>query len=136
MAYVIDASVAVKFLAREIGTEQALRYLDLPDALFAPDMVMIEVANALWKKVKDSELLEVHVERALDDLPEFFDPLVPTTALLAEAFSLSFRLRHPVYDCVYLVLAMREGVRLVTADRRFLAATKRMNLDGHVELLA
>ena len=135
MAFVIDASVAVKFLAHEAGSDQALAYVDAQDALIAPDLVVVEVANALWKKVKDSELLEVHAERALDDLPEFFDPLSPTIELMSDAFRLSFRLRHAVYDCVYLALAIRRGATLVTADRKFFNAARRGRLDGHLRLL-
>ena len=86
-----------------------MAYIDAPDDLIAPDLILLETANALLNKVKISQLLELHAERAFGDLPLFFARLEPTPAYLREAFRLAFRLRHAVYDCVYLALAMAEG---------------------------
>jgi predicted nucleic acid-binding protein len=130
---VIDASVAVKFLVKELGSPQALQYLDAPDPLIAPDFIVLEVANALWRKVKTSELLEIHTSRMLDDMPAFFAVLHPSIELIDEAFRLSFRLRHPVYDCLYLALAMREQATLVTADRKFVKAVERGGMAAHMD---
>ena len=135
MTFVIDASVAVKFLTLQAGSEQAFAYIDSPEALIAPDLIVPEVANALWKKVKQSELLEIHAQRSIDDLPEFFVSLESTVVLMRDAFRLSFQLRHAVYDCVYLALAIRESAILVTADRKFMNAIGRHKLERFAELL-
>jgi len=45
--------------------------------------------------------------------------------LAPEAFRLARLLDHPVYDCLYLALAMESGAPVVTADRRFAAAAAR-----------
>ncbi len=50
-------------------------------------------------------------------LPALFDTLVPSAELVERACTLALGLDHPVYDCLYLALAEREGVALVTADR-------------------
>ena len=49
-----------------------------------------------------------------------------------EALRLAQLLDHPVYDCVYLALALLREVPVVTADRRFVAAAAR---DPDVSLL-
>ncbi len=136
MPLVVDASVAVKFLVREPSTEDARRLLAIPDALIAPDWILVEAANTFWKKVKRSELLIVHAERHLADLPEFFETLYPASELIGDALNLSFRLRHAVYDCLYLALALREGCRLVTADDGFSAAIVRAGLGESLESFA
>jgi predicted nucleic acid-binding protein len=136
MPLVVDASVAVKFLVREPGNEEARRLLAIPDALIAPDWILLEAASAFWKKVKRSELLLVHAERHLADLPEFFETLYPASELIGDALSLSFRLRHAVYDCVYLALALREECRLVTADEEFSAAIVRAGFEKSLESFA
>jgi predicted nucleic acid-binding protein len=133
MPLVVDASVAVKFLVREADTDQARRFLSIPEPLIAPDWLLAEAANTFWKKVKRSELLIVHAERHLDDLPEFFETLYPTSELVREALRLSFRLRHAVYDCLYLALAIREECRLVTADVEFATAIARAGLQEKLE---
>jgi predicted nucleic acid-binding protein len=47
MKWVVDASVAAKWLAPEEDSAQALKYLNAE--LLAPDLLFAEVANILWK---------------------------------------------------------------------------------------
>jgi predicted nucleic acid-binding protein len=47
--------------------------------------------------------------------------LRPTAPLAPAAASIALALDHAIYDCFYLALAEIEGMRLATADRRFLA---------------
>lgn len=135
MALVVDASVAVKFVLRETGTEAARHLLAIPDPLIAPDWLLAEAASAMWKKVKRSELLAVHAERNLELLPEFFERLHPSRSLVTDAFAWSLRLRHPVYDCVYLALALREDCRIVTADEKFYGALVKGGIEDQASLL-
>ncbi|WP_068072662.1 type II toxin-antitoxin system VapC family toxin [Novosphingobium lentum] len=132
---VIDASVAFKFVVEELGSSQALAYLDTDEPLIAPDLILIEVASALWKRVKESELLELHAERSLHGLPEFFARIDRMTDYMDEAFRLSFRLRHPIYDCIYLAQAVRENAVLVTADKKLVKAAARTGLGQFVRQL-
>ena len=119
MTLVVDASVAVKFLVREHDIDHARTLITSPQVLIAPDWLLIEAASTFWKKVKRSELLAVHAERHMDDLPLFFGKLFSSAELAAEALKLALRLKHSVYDCLYLALAIRENTRLVTADEPF-----------------
>lgn len=136
MMLVVDASVAVKFLVREPGNAEARRLLALPDSLIAPDWILAEAASTFWKKVKRSELLVVHAERHLSDLPRFFETLYPSVDLVRDAFDWSIKLRHPIYDCIYLALAVRENCRLVTADVEFAEAVARGGLEDRLEAFA
>jgi len=96
-------------------------------------LLLIEAANSFWKKVKRSELLILHSERHLADLPRFFQQLHAASDLVGAALEWSFRLRHPVYDCLYLALAVREDCKLVTADEEFEAAVSRAGLGERLE---
>jgi predicted nucleic acid-binding protein len=61
----------------------------------------------------------------------------PAVGLLDEALALGLALAHPVYDCVYLALAIASDARVVTADRRFrLAAQREPGLEDRVVLLS
>ncbi len=135
MTLVVDASVAVKWLVREPGNDAARALFDLPDPLIAPDWLLVEAASTFWRKVKRSELLEIHAERHMDDLPEFFSELFESSELAKDALRIGFRLRHSVYDCLYLALAEREDCQLVTADAEFFAAIKRGRLEHRAILL-
>jgi predicted nucleic acid-binding protein len=135
LTLVIDASVAVKWMVREPGNDVARELFELPDPLVAPDWLLIEAASTFWKKVKGGELLELHAERHLQDLPEFFSRLYESHGLAHAALGLSFRLRHSVYDCLYLALAVRENCQVVTADVGFFEAMKRVGFDSTAVLL-
>lgn len=96
----------------------------------------MEAASAFSRKVRDSELLLVHAKRHLEELPNFFERLYPSQPLAEAALLLSYRLRHPIYDCLYLALAEREDTRLVTADQEFAAVAYAKGFGARVELLA
>ncbi len=132
MTLVVDASVAVKFLVREHDTDQARKLITSPEVLIAPDWLLIDAANTFWKKVKRSELLAIHAERHMDDLPLFFGKLFSSAELAEESLKLALRLKHPVYGCVYLALAVREKTRLVTADESFHSRVVENGMGGQI----
>lgn len=133
---VIDASVAVKFVTVEVGSDAADALVAGTETLIAPDWLLIEAASALWNKVKRSELLEIHAKDGLASLPAYFAKLYPAVDLLKSTYRLSFQLRHPVYDCLYLALAIEESATLITADSDFEKAIQRAGLGAHVLRLA
>jgi predicted nucleic acid-binding protein len=121
---VIDASVAVKWFVEQDGADEA-RALGGPSAvLIAPDLVLAEIASALWKYVRAAMIAEDAAKTALARAPSAFSWLVPLEELLASAFELSLAMRHPIYDCFYLALARQENAPLITADKRLAAAAK------------
>jgi predicted nucleic acid-binding protein len=112
--FVIDASVAIKWVIQETGTEAALQLRR--HRLLAPDLLIPEVSNILWKKVRRGELLEQEALVAAGLLARSDIDLVPMRALLEPATRLAVLLDHPAYDCVYLALAGINGCDFVTAD--------------------
>ena len=86
--------------------------------LSAPDLLVAECANILWKKVAHSELTEEEAMLAARILQRAEIELHPMRALLEPAAQLAIDLDHPAYDCVYLALAMANGWQLVTPDAR------------------
>jgi predicted nucleic acid-binding protein len=128
VSYVVDASVAMKWLLPEPLSDQAARLLDHPAGLSAPDMLLVEAANVLWRKAARREISGGEAAQALALLDGSGLDLRPVRPLAARALELARILEHPVYDCVYLALAERERVPLVTADARFIAAISRRRL--------
>ena len=128
MSYVVDASVAMKWLVPEPLSDQAARLLDHPASLSAPDLLLVEAANVLWRKTARREITGGEADRALAILDGSGIDLYPVRPLIARALELARTLEHPVYDCVYLALAGRERIPLVTADTRFIAAISRHRL--------
>jgi predicted nucleic acid-binding protein len=122
MAMVVDASVAFKWFVPEPDSDRALALFETTEPLYAPDLVLTEVSNAMWARLR--KLGGAHgpaVKAAASALPRMLTLLVPVVELLPRAIELAFDLQHPIYDCIYLALAEREKAALITADRRLIA---------------
>lgn len=121
----VDASVALKWVLDEPGSQAAAELLD-GRSLSAPPLLATEVANALWVAVRRGQLTGAEAEDALDlILRAPFQPPPSGLALPRRALELAQLLDHPVYDCTYLALAIALERPVVTADRRFAAAASR-----------
>ncbi len=116
---VVDASVAVKWVVEEEGTAEALRLLQ-SEALSAPDLLVAECANILWKKVKRGELDEREAELAARLIQRADIEILPTRPLMERTLELALALDHAAYDCLYLALALQNDWQFVTADERLL----------------
>jgi predicted nucleic acid-binding protein len=122
MRTVVDASVALKWYFPELGSDQAKRVLaeaiDGERQLLAPDLILIEFANVLWKKVQREECDRGEAEEILDAFGTDAPRLVASVPLVPRALELALRLGEVVYDCVYLAAAIEGEASLVTADAR------------------
>lgn len=123
MKWVVDASVAAKWLAPEAESLQAERLLD--HELVVPDLLFPEVANILWKKQARGEMNVMTAEAAARWLLQVPLQVHDSAACMKQALALSIRLGHPAYDCVYLALARMAECPMVTADRRFFERLQR-----------
>ncbi len=120
MKFVVDASVAVKWFVDETGSVEA-RALQGHD-LLAPDLFFAEVANVLWglrrRRLLTNEAYTVRID-ALAAAPV---AVTRTRDLIEMAAGLAVHMDHPVYDCIYVALAMHAGCQFVTADKKLHAA--------------
>jgi predicted nucleic acid-binding protein len=116
---VIDASIAVKWVVEEDGTPEALA-IRQKARLIAPDLLIAECANILWKKVQRRELVKQEALIAARLLQGADIELLPMRSLCETATRISIEVNHPAYDCLYLALAVEKQCRFVTADDRFL----------------
>ena len=122
MHFVVDASVAVKWLVAEEDTDVAQELATSGHDLHAPRLMASEVANALWRKVRAGEIERRAAGILLANVPNMPVRWGADEIVAADAMRLAQALDHPVYDCVYLALAHRVGATMLTADRRFVTA--------------
>lgn len=115
---VIDSSIALQWVLPEADGERSRVYLGAPDA-GAPDVILLEVANVLAKKVRSALMSGDEAQNALSIVRDGLDRIVESSSLVSRALELSVALNHPVYDCVFLACAEYAGGQLVTRDAPF-----------------
>lgn len=121
MKYVVDASVAVKWLVEEVGSSEARGVLSSGATLLAPELIVAEISNVAWKKLGRQEISSEHALAMIRLLPRLLDGLARLSPLAEAALTIGRDLDHPIYDAFYLALAEREGAVVVSDDQRLLS---------------
>ena len=116
--FVVYASVAIKWWVTEVHSADALRYLDPDIGREAPDLLLAEVGNILWKKVNRGELTRAEVEVIAADLVQADVVIHPVGPLLVASLRIALETGRSSYDCAYLALAEAIGGAVATADRK------------------
>jgi len=134
---VVDASVAIKWYIPEPDSVQAAPLLDGRAQLLAPDLLTAELGNILWKKTRAGELSGADAADIADAFASVCPVIIwPSTLLLGGALDLAVNFQRPVYDALYLALAVAQNCPLITADDRLARAIQRTKLRPFVRLLS
>lgn len=127
MRIVLDSCVALKWVLPESDSPKALALraefqLGIHD-LLAPDVFPAEVAHALLRAERRNLVQngEVHLANVLSTPPDFHSSL----PLLLRAYDIASQRKCGAYDCLYVALAEREQVELVTSDKKMINALQR-----------
>lgn len=123
MSYLVDASVALKLVIDEAGS-QAARTLAETEDLLAPELMWLECANVLWVKSRRGQIAASDGQLALEALTSGPIARLSTHDLIQTAHGIALALDRSVYDCLYLAAAIRENAILVSADAKFVRAAK------------
>ena len=118
---VLDASAAVELLLNTpAGRRVSSRLADETEAIHAPYLIDIEVAQVLRRHVLHELLADTRAVWALDRWRDLDIERYPHAPLLDRVW----QLRHNVsaYDAVYVALAEALSIPLVTGDGRLARA--------------
>lgn len=119
MSLVVDASVALKWFVDEESSMAAKDLLRSSIPLLAPDLIILEVTNGVWKKVLRGEIESIQARTIAMAMQHSDLELYPSATFNDRALEIALSLQHPIYDCLYLACAEATGGGVVTADRRF-----------------
>jgi predicted nucleic acid-binding protein len=138
--YVVDASVAVKWIVQEeksLIARQLLakegddfsNFFVIPNIRIAPALLPLEVHYTVAKKFIRKEVSLDQLVCCISAILEVIDEVIPLDNALLEkaaAFSFGWALEGKplddvrpfgIYDCIYIAVASQFGATLVTSDK-------------------
>lgn len=116
--FIIDCSVAAKWLFREKDSKQAEKLLQQLPSFKVPDLFVIELDSVITKKVRKRELdskTAPEIRKKARKLP--YD-IVKYSEIHRFAFDISISLPVTLYDATYVATAVEKDGILYTADKR------------------
>lgn len=132
---VVDASVVVKWFVEEPLHTEARHIYKYQQDILAPEFVLVEVANATWKKVQRKEIGASQAHEIINLAAESVPGFIHSPNILSHATHLAIELAHPVYDCLYLACLDAPQDVLVTGDKRFFNKVKQSHLADQIRYL-
>jgi predicted nucleic acid-binding protein len=114
---VIDASILVKFILKEEGWNKIADFLKA--GTISVDLVIKETVNAIWKRVMRKEISLEETKSMFEAMKEILNKAViieNEMDYIDEAFEISIRQNITVYASLYIALAKKKKLELLTAD--------------------
>jgi predicted nucleic acid-binding protein len=115
--FVVDASAVVKLFIREDHSEACEKKVNNTQ-LFAPDLLWVESAGVLRKKVNGKEITAQDATNIMLEMLRLPVDTYPSWSLVRRALLISLETGRSVYDCMYIALAIEQDCKVLTADER------------------
>jgi predicted nucleic acid-binding protein len=125
---VADSSVVAKWILPEPDSTAALAILadnvKHGGVVVVLDLALIEVANAIWRRVHRRLIDVAHGERLLDELTRIPVHIQPASQLLKPAFVIAARYDRSAYDALFVAACDVLNLPGVTADEPLVRAVQ------------
>jgi predicted nucleic acid-binding protein len=143
---VVDASVAIKWVVDEEGSEFARQLLpseaSASGELYAPSIILIETHYALSRRFNKGLVVFEQLAGAVDYIKALVTIRPLDVPLIGEAQMISLGVTSlsdigvssqgrpfSIYDSLYIAQALSLGAKLVTADRNQAAVARRLHVE-------
>ncbi len=91
------------------------------DQIIAPELIIYEVTNALWKReyiIKDLQNGKLHLSLLYDLISAGkITVIFPNEELMQDSYSIAKRNDITIYDAIFICLALKLGLILRTFDK-------------------
>jgi len=129
---VVDASIALKWVMTEAGSDEAsLLLADMVDrdlSLVAPEHLLGEIGNGLRKRVAQGALSADDALAAMEAIAALDLELVGGSERWFRSLSAALEWEVTTYDALYVLLAVDLDAELITADVRLAESAGRKSL--------
>lgn len=130
--FVVDSSIAAKWFLPETHSIHALRLLGAEHELLAPDLIVAELGNVLWKRWLRGDLERESAVSVLADFTRMPLGIVSGVHLCEATAAIAMEYRRSFYDSMYLALAVKSNCRMVTADEKLYNALAETPMARHL----
>ena len=125
MRFVVDASVALKLVLSEPGSETAEKLFAGQDELLLPDFWLSEATSVMWREVYRRKMTADEAYEGLERLIAL--GTVPTGKMNLHplALSMAVDVSHSPYDLLYMAFTMEaKADKLIVEDAKFTRAMR------------
>jgi len=123
---VIDASALVKYFAKERGWKKVSELI--LDGVVSIELVVKEVANSLWKKVRQGDMEPEVALTLIGKVPKIVK-IDSQSPFMTRAFKIALQYSITVYDALYIALAENRKYELITCDKKQAEVAKELDID-------
>jgi predicted nucleic acid-binding protein len=132
---VVDANALFKLIAKEEHSEAVHRIFlaktSLGEPIEAPDIVVSEVLNALWKSYVLKKSMDIdsfeYASKQFDFIIGQLD-LIPSIELKDIALKISVDKRTTVYDAMYIAASIFKGSPLLSYDKKLIEKASQLGV--------
>jgi predicted nucleic acid-binding protein len=129
MIVVLDASAGIEIALGRERSKDLSSYLADASQVITSDLYKAETANVIWKYVKAKLLEKEKAMKLYQYCKDIVDEYIDISENVEEAINESIRLKHPIYDLLYLSLARRNGAVLISLDKKLNELAKQNGIE-------
>lgn len=118
MIVVLDASAGIEVILNRSAALSFKKQILNAKKVITSELYKAEVANVMWKYVSVGRLTADSAHDLMHLAYGLVDEYVDTSDLCDESLEQSIRLKHSVYDLLYLTVARRNAAFLLTMDKK------------------
>ncbi len=131
-SFVVDASVVAKWFVEEEHGNAALSVLKEMNSLHAPDFLLLEMDNIIWKWSRRGVVCDEEGSELRDAFRRYPIQYHPFVSFRDSAFAIANQVRQSVYDSLYVALAALLNARMVTADHKLYEGVRNSRYKKHI----
>ena len=129
MIIVLDASAGIEIALSRENARKYEQKIEKASKVITSELYKAETANVLWKYNIAGLLNKKEALKRLRYCNELIDEYIDISANYEEALNEGIRIKHSVYDLLYLVIARRNGAILLTQDKKLIKIAKETGVE-------
>jgi len=129
MIIVLDTSAGIEIVLKRSKSLLFQKYILEAKKVISSDLYKIEIANTLWKYIRDGLLIKNNALQLLNLAQELVDEYYEIEDFNEEAMLEAIKHNHSSYDMLYFTLARRTGALLLSLDKKLIKIAKNNSIE-------